>query len=89
MHTGDPKAAMLFVQLALHCSSQTLEGPCVVQLYAQRLDVELGSTDMAHSGVGLAMSLVTEAVGDLASLQFSFSLLAAAALFTARKVQVR
>jgi hypothetical protein len=62
---------------AMHC----------LNLYTQRLDVEVGSTDVARSGVGLANSLLTEAVGDLASLQYPPTLLAAVALYTARKIQ--
>ena len=58
-----------------------------LQLYATRLAVD-PFTDVVHSGVSLAGSLLAEALGDTNSIQFPPSLLAAAALYCARRTQV-
>lgn len=77
------------------CAAGAFAYPCphlesisgLLQLYATRLAVD-PFTDVVHSGVSLAGSLLAEALGDTSSIQFPPSLLAAAALYCARRTQV-
>lgn len=62
---------------AVHC----------LKVYCQRLGCELADGDAVRRAVGCAFALATEALSDMAVLQFPPSLTAAAILVAARRAQ--
>ncbi len=64
---------------AVHC----------LKVYCQRLGCDLADGDAVRRAVGCAFALATEALADMAVLQFPPSLTAAAILVAARRAQVR
>ncbi len=63
---------------AVHC----------LKVYCQRLDCDLADGAAVRRAVGCAFALATEALADMAVLQFPPSLTAAAILVAARRAQV-
>ena len=59
-----------------------------VQIYLQRLGVDLGDGDAVRRAAGCAFALATQALAELPILHFPPSLTAAAVLVAARKAQV-
>lgn len=64
---------------AVHC----------LKVYCQRLGCDLADGAAVRRAVGCAFALATEALADMAVLQFPPSLTAAAILVAARRAQVR
>ena len=60
----------------------------LVQIYLQRLGVDLGDGDAVRRAAGCAFALATQALAELPILHFPPSLTAAAVLVAARKAQV-
>lgn len=63
--------------------------PLHVQIYLQRLNVDLSNGETVRLAAGCAFALATQALAELPILQFPPSLTAAAVLVAARKAQVR
>jgi hypothetical protein len=64
---------------AVHC----------LKVYCQRLGCDLADGDAVRRAAGCAFALATEALSDMAVLQFPPSLTAAAILVAARRAQAR
>ncbi len=61
----------------------------VLQIYLQRLNVDLSNGETVRLAAGCAFALVTQALAELPILQFPPSLTAAAVLVAARKAQAQ